>query len=306
MRTSKRGRVSIISHEAIVLTRYKDSAGIWTIGVGVTAMANAAVNPDTFKGEITVEQAIEMFAAILPQYERGVDRALAKHGLTATQNEYDALVSECYNLGSKPIDRFCQVWKDKGKDAAAAKMMEYVIAGGKRIDGLVHRRRKEVSMFLHGEYGSGNVSVYTATKSGNINWKSGRVVNVGNIAPIPVPTPRPEPIPEPEPLPDLVIENPKVVEEALRESGSRTINGTDVVEKVGVWSGLLATIKYAIGEFTDFLKDLPDWFWPVVIIGGGAFIWYRARLIKQARVDDAISGKNLSRIDKVKAFIGAE
>ena len=48
------------------------------------------------------------------------------------------------------------------------------------------------------------------------------------------------------------------------------------------------------------MKDLPDWFWPVVIIGVAVFVWYRSRKIKQARVDDAISGKNLSRLDHVK------
>ena len=300
MNTSKRGQIAILSHEAIVLTRYKDSAGIWTIGVGVTAMAKAAINPDTFTGQITLVEAVRMFADILPKYERGVNAALAKYGLTATQHEYDALVSLCYNLGSAPVGRFCHIWRDNGKEAAASKMMEYVRAGGKRVEGLVTRRKHEVEMFMEGDYGSGRVSVYTASKAGKIDWKSGRLVDARDLLigrEIPVPTPRPDPAPE---LPPIAIEEPKKVEEALRDAGSRTINETDVIEKVSIWGAIVAAVKEAIGQFTDFMKDLPDWFWPVVIIGVAVFVWYRSRKIKQARVDDAISGKNLSRLDHVK------
>ncbi|WP_428141663.1 glycoside hydrolase family protein, partial [Bradyrhizobium sp.] len=35
--------MALISHEGIVLSRYKDSVGVWTIGVGHT---KAAGNPD--------------------------------------------------------------------------------------------------------------------------------------------------------------------------------------------------------------------------------------------------------------------
>ncbi|MGB7287635.1 MAG: hypothetical protein WBC71_11940, partial [Salaquimonas sp.] len=119
----------------------------------------------------------------------------------------------------------------------------------------------------------------------------------------PIPTPRPEPIPEPITVPDIVIEDEKEIESALRDAGSRTIKETDVVERVGVWGSLVTAVKYAIDQVTDFLKDMPDWVFPALIICAAVFIWYRSKKIKAARVDDTISGKNISRIDHVKSAL---
>ena len=57
MKTSLAGAMEIIAHEAIVLTRYRDSKGIWTIGVGHTSSAGAP-DPAAFKGRMTVAEAI--------------------------------------------------------------------------------------------------------------------------------------------------------------------------------------------------------------------------------------------------------
>lgn len=218
MKTSLRGQIAILSHEAIVLTRYKDSANIWTIGVGITAMAGASINPNTYTGEISLATAVSMFGEILPKYERMVDRQIAKYGLSPNQHEYDALVSLCYNLGSRPVGRFCQVWRDNGKSAAARKMMEYVNAAGKRIEGLVTRRRKEVALFNDGHYGSGRVSTYTASKSGRINWKSGRVVNAADLLD---PTPPMALLPDvPNQVDDLIDE----VDKGFMESNTDKAN----------------------------------------------------------------------------------
>ncbi len=41
MKMSLRGLAELAGHEGIVLSPYKDSVGIWTIGVGHTAAAGA-------------------------------------------------------------------------------------------------------------------------------------------------------------------------------------------------------------------------------------------------------------------------
>ena len=133
---------------------------------------------------------------------------------------------------------------------------------------------------------------------------------VGRSVPIPTPAPRPEPTPEPPSIPDIIADepllpdHPDAVEEVLRESGSRTINGTDVVERVSLWGSLVATVKYAIDQVTDTLKDLPEIVWVVLIIAAAGFVWYKSRKIKAARVEDAITGKNISRIEEIRAFVG--
>ena len=56
MKTSTAGLMAICAHEGIVLSRYKDSVGVWTIGVGHT---KAAGNPDpaSFTGSLLIGEA---------------------------------------------------------------------------------------------------------------------------------------------------------------------------------------------------------------------------------------------------------
>jgi len=55
MRLSKRAVGAILAHEAIVLTAYRDVAGVWTIGAGLTAGAGVSVRPGQ---RVTLSQAI--------------------------------------------------------------------------------------------------------------------------------------------------------------------------------------------------------------------------------------------------------
>jgi lysozyme len=41
MKVSTRGLAEIASHEGIVTSRYKDSVGVWTLGIGHTASAGS-------------------------------------------------------------------------------------------------------------------------------------------------------------------------------------------------------------------------------------------------------------------------
>ena len=87
MKVSKEGLMELIGHEAIVLTRYKDSVGVWTLGIGHTKAAGPP-NPATFDGEMTVKQAVELFAKDIAAYARDVNSALK---VTVSQTEFDAL-----------------------------------------------------------------------------------------------------------------------------------------------------------------------------------------------------------------------
>lgn len=167
MKTSKRGALEIMSHEAVVLNRYRDTKNIWTIGVGVTSRAFASIDPKVFTGYITVKQAIDLFHEILPKYEKIVDGLLESAGRSVKQHEYDALVSLAYNAGNinKPTTRR---YLKEGRPVADA------INLWRADKNLWRRRAAEASLASKGIYKSKYISVYTADTEGNVIWRKGK------------------------------------------------------------------------------------------------------------------------------------
>jgi lysozyme len=95
MRTSPTGQSVLLVREGVKTRAYRDSVGVWTIGGGHTS---AAGPPKVVPGmTITMAQAKEIFARDLVQYERAVENAVTRELM---QNEFDALVSVCYNIGT--------------------------------------------------------------------------------------------------------------------------------------------------------------------------------------------------------------
>lgn len=94
MRMSAEGRAVLTEREALRTTAYKDSVGVWTIGVGHTA----AAGPPVPKAGMTItrQEAEDLFARDLVQYEDAVNKALKAK---VSQQQFDALVSICYNIG---------------------------------------------------------------------------------------------------------------------------------------------------------------------------------------------------------------
>lgn len=147
MKTSLKGILAILDEEALVLSTYRDSAGVLTIGVGHTALAGGmAPKPG---GRITIEQAIALFAADLVKFERrvaaSVKRALAQH-------EFDALVSFDFNTGEIDGGSVDEKIEANNLDAAMDTLQQYKKSGGVVLPGLVKRRARERAMFERGEY----------------------------------------------------------------------------------------------------------------------------------------------------------
>jgi lysozyme len=94
MKTSLKGILALLDEEAVVLTTYKDSKGVLTIGVGHTpAAGGVAPKPGN---RMTIEQAISLFAADLAKFERRVEKSV---GILA-EHQNDALVSFDFNTGA--------------------------------------------------------------------------------------------------------------------------------------------------------------------------------------------------------------
>lgn len=139
MKTSKAGIELIKNFEGCVLTAYKalPSEQYYTIGYG-------HYGADVKRGQtITKEKALDLLKKDLPKYEKRVEEYYNIYGWN--QNEFDALVSFCYNIGNiKQLTNYGR----RTRAEIAAKIPAYCKSGGKVIKGLQLRRQKELELFL--------------------------------------------------------------------------------------------------------------------------------------------------------------
>lgn len=155
MKTSTMGILALVKHEGIVLSSYRDSAGVWTIGVGHTA---AAGPPRPRPGRtITLDQAVDLFRQDIRNYEAGVNNSIT---VLLKQHEFDALVSFHFNTGAIGRAAITRHLNAGDKTHAAAAFMNWTRAGGV-AGALTGRRLAERAMFARGDYGSiSSVLVY--------------------------------------------------------------------------------------------------------------------------------------------------
>lgn len=196
MKLSREGAMELIGHEAIVLTRYLDSVGVWTIGVGHTKHAGLP-DPETYLGTLTVKDAYDLFLLDVQKYVNAVNAALK---VKVTQTQFDALVSFHFNTGA--IGRASLVRKlNEGDIAGAAKGFD---AWNKPPE-IIDRRNKERDLFALGRYSNrGMANIYPATPQGRIEWGKPKRIDlrtlVGGVT-VPPPPDIPKPVKPPAPAP---------------------------------------------------------------------------------------------------------
>lgn len=135
----------ICGFEGKRLAAYDDGVGVWTIGFGTTVYPNGI---KVKKGDTCTEvQAKAYMAHDLKKFETAVNNAVT---VPLSQNQFDALVSLAYNIGTNAFSKSTLVKKLNANDnrAAADQFDVWVNAGGKRMQGLVNRRAKEKALFL--------------------------------------------------------------------------------------------------------------------------------------------------------------
>ncbi len=140
MNISETGIELIKKFEGCVLKAYKCPAGVWTIGYGHTSKV--------IEGQvITQMQAEEFLKQDLKQFET-VLKNLVK--VEINQNQFDALVSFCYNLGTGNLksSTLLKLLNKGDYNEAAEQFDRWVYAGGKKLSGLVRRRAAEKELFL--------------------------------------------------------------------------------------------------------------------------------------------------------------
>ncbi|MFV3380265.1 lysozyme [Pseudomonas sp. NY15354] len=140
MRTSQRGLSLIKSFEGLRLQAYQDAVGVWTIGYGATRGVKAGMS-------ISKEQAERMLLNDVQRFEPEVERLVT---VPLSQNQWDALVSFAYNLGSANLESSTlrRLLNSGDYAAAADQFPRWNKAGGKVLAGLARRREAERALFL--------------------------------------------------------------------------------------------------------------------------------------------------------------
>lgn len=145
MHVSPSGIDLICNFEGLRLKAYDDGVGVWTIGFGTTKYPNGI---RVKKGDTcTLDQAKAYMQNDLKSFEQTVNNTVK---VPLNQNQFDALVSLAYNIGSTAFKNSTLVRQlnEENYKAAANQFNVWVNAGGKRMQGLVNRRAAERTLFL--------------------------------------------------------------------------------------------------------------------------------------------------------------
>lgn len=163
MRTSLNGRLALAASEGVVNTAYKDSVGVWTLGIGHTIGAGQPDPKDYIGKELTIPQIMEIFERDLKLFEDGVSEAVR---VPLMQYEFDALVHFAYNVG---IGGFKRSKLLKNLNAGKKKeAFQTGFHGWLKPAELKSRRDKERKMAQTGDYGSFVTMLYTSNTSGKL------------------------------------------------------------------------------------------------------------------------------------------
>ena len=135
-----KGLALIKSFEGLRLASYKCPADVWTVGYGSTG---PHVKPGMTIAEV---QADKLLQDDLDRFESSV----ARNAPDATQNQFDAMVSLAFNIGTGAFEKSTLLRKFKAGDKAGAAtgFAAWVNAGGRRLEGLVRRRAAERALFV--------------------------------------------------------------------------------------------------------------------------------------------------------------
>lgn len=142
---SDNGMKLLEQFEGLRLESYLDSAGIYTIGFGTIKYPDGS---KVKKGDkITKAQAKQYKLHDLKEFESTVNTSVKVH---LTQNQYDALVSISYNIGSNAFKNSTLLKKLNSGDykGAAEQFLVWNKVNSKRVQGLVNRREAERNLFL--------------------------------------------------------------------------------------------------------------------------------------------------------------
>ena len=143
MKISQSGIELIKQFEGCKLKSYKCPAGVWTIAYGSTFYLDGS---KVLMGQkISQIEADMLMLKLLPKYEATVIKNIK---VILNQNQFDSLVSFCWNCGSS--ETLFRLINQKSSDELIYQFWttHYIKGGGKVLAGLVRRRKTEADLFI--------------------------------------------------------------------------------------------------------------------------------------------------------------
>ena len=140
MKTSPKGIALIKEFEGLRLKAYLCPGGVWTIGYGHTA----GVKPGMV---ISEAQAEEYLKADLISFERYLNGL----GLALNQNQFDALISFIYNVGTGNFSNSTLLRKVRANpqdNSIIDEFLRWVYSKGRVLPGLQRRRLAEMKLYF--------------------------------------------------------------------------------------------------------------------------------------------------------------
>jgi lysozyme len=134
------GEAVLIAREGRRLNAYKDSVGVWTIGIGHTSAAGAPLVTSGLT--ITSAQCDAIFERDVQKYVVAVRQGLK---VAVSQNAFDALVSICYNIGPGAFAGSTFLKRINAGDTAGA---YDAILMWKKPAAIITRRQAEAQQFV--------------------------------------------------------------------------------------------------------------------------------------------------------------
>jgi len=230
-------------------TRLKDGscaaylcpASVWTIGFGCTEGVKPGMVWTAGEAEAGLRREIAKF-------ETTVNRLVT---VSINQNEYDAMVSLAYNIGSAGFARSTLLRRlNNGDRSGAAKAFEMWKSGGGRVlPGLVSRRQREAALFLKPvEAPDEPFMAQSVTEAREVSKPA---VAVGTTAAVIAVT---------EAAPAII---PPAVPDAI----------TQGISNVGAWKGVGETLW----AFRDWALHQPTMAGAVTITVAGFYLWSKKK-----------------------------
>jgi len=139
MKISQEGIALIKHYEGCKLESYQCSAGVWTIGYGSTKNVKEGMSIDAEKAE-------QLLIKDLAIFEKEVANLVS---VPLEQNQYDAIVSWTFNLGSSNLkaSTMLKVLNNGVYEAVPEQLKRWNKVKGVVNDGLVKRRKSEALLF---------------------------------------------------------------------------------------------------------------------------------------------------------------
>lgn len=178
---SNKGKAFLITLEGICLSPYLDSVGVKTLGIGSTISDIPNIDDLPWDYTLTIEQALEQMNTGLKKYVDAVNSVLQ---VPVTQNQFDALVSVTYNIGTGKVKARSggmagSTFMKRVNDRESPQSVAQAILMWNKPPEIIGRRTKETKLYINGYYGDGRAQVFpTDPKTHKPLYRKSKIINI--------------------------------------------------------------------------------------------------------------------------------